>query len=68
MADNYRNYTELAILFKNKNGNGHSGPGTVALNAIVGPNTQFLLSDHPRIAGALQLSVVHEKERRNSER
>lgn len=61
--DNYRNYTEIAVLFKNKNADGHSGPGTIALNAIVGPRTQYLLSPHPRIAGALQLSVVFEKEK-----
>jgi len=64
MSDTYRNYTEVGILFPNRESEGHSGPATVAAPIVIGPNAQLLLSKHPRVENALQLSVVRETKRR----
>lgn len=57
---NYRNYTEVAILFPNRASDGHSGPVSTACSVVLGPGAQLLLSKHPRVESALQLSVVRE--------
>jgi hypothetical protein len=67
MADSFRNYTEVGILFPNRESEGHSGPATVAAPLIITPGAQLVLSDHPRIdksKGALQISILRETKKR----
>lgn len=61
MTEHYRNYTEIGLLFPNRETEGHSGPVTSACPLIVTPGAQIVMAPHPKIKGALQVSILREQ-------